>query len=246
MNISSDNEKLTSAMQKIPTALNFLKNKITEHFVSAAHGESVEKEFQQNQTDVIEVIERTFSKLKSIKERIDDCQRQAESSLEKAKEAADIPVGFFRRTTPALERLQTTSISLAQTQLQAAETQKLLFEQQYVTAKAIESLFKLSVGNIAITRLVVNEIKLRLQKASEQNISSEAREELKKLLQQLVQQLDQMEQIEKLKARITSLESNQRLLEEQNETIKNHMSQIINFMVVLNKEAQTITWEERK
>ena len=244
MNISSNNEKFTSvAIQKIPTGFNFLKNKITEYFNPAAHGESVEKEFQQNQADVIEVIDSTFRRLKQIKDSINYCHTQAESSLEKAKEAADIPVGFFCRTTPALERLQTASISLAKTQLQTTEAQKLLFEQQLVTAKAVESLFKLSVGNIAITRLVVNEIKLRLQKASEQNISSEAQEELKKLLQQLVQQLDQMEQIEKLKARITSLESNQRLLEEQNETIKNRTHQNINFAIALSEKAQTITWE---
>ena len=49
-----------------------------------------------------------------------------------------------------------------------------------------------------------------------------------------------MEQIEKLKARITSLESK---LEEQNETIKNRTHQNINFAIALSEKAQTITWE---
>lgn len=171
----------------------------------------------QDTDDPVKIVESTFSQLKEIRNNIKRCQALAQKSEEEAKAAAAKPVGFWHSTTPALEALQTTCKHFAEALVQTAATQKLLFKQQEVTAKAVAALIRLSAGNIAMTRLIVDSVKTKLQQASEQTISPESREELKKLLLQLTQQLDQMEQIERLKTRIDSLKTNQRTLVQKQE-----------------------------
>ncbi|WP_132470456.1 hypothetical protein [Novosphingobium sp. ST904] len=68
--------------------------------------------------------------------------------------------------------------------------QKISFDFQARLAEVTKYLFKLGVGNIAATRIVVRELEMRLHGASDEELSDLARQEVLSVIRQLKEQED--------------------------------------------------------
>lgn len=155
---------------------------------------------------VASVIGKSMDSLKVIQNRISETKGKAENAKDQATKAWLVPVGFFHRTTPALEALQRAGKCQSEALVDISECQELLFQQQFILAQCTKCLFLLCCGNMACARIAVQQIQAQLKGASEEEISDIARNELQKTLQQLKQQVDLLEQQEKLKGKVGQLE----------------------------------------
>lgn len=160
------------------------------------------------------VISESMGSLKAIQQKIHETQRKAKDAKEKAVTAWHVKVGFFHRTTPALEALQSAGKCQSEALIDLSECQELLFKQQYILAQCTRLLFMLCCANIANARIAVKEIQMRLQEASQEEISEMARNELQKTVQQLKQQIDLLEQHDRLKRKVENIDLKMKKLEE--------------------------------
>ena len=118
-----------------------------------------------------------------------------------------VEVGFWHRTTPALEALQRAGKSQSEALVGISECQELLFEQQCILAQLTKNLFMLCMENKASALIAVKQIRAQLQGASQEEISDIARNEMQKTIQQLKRQIDIIEQQERLQNKVISLEN---------------------------------------
>lgn len=167
-----------------------------------------------------------FGRLQEIKKQVDDANAQAELASEAARNAWLKPTGFWKRTTPAIEALQQAVMSQSKAQVQLSKAQCLMFEQQQILANYSKFLFSLCVVNLTCARMAVKEISMRLQEASEEEISDIAKQEMAKVLEQLKQQMDILEKQERLQNKIHLLENRIDGLEEYKKSAEN---QLINY-----------------
>lgn len=143
---------------------------------------------------------------------LDEVEKSVIRAMEKAESAHDqascwINAGFGHKKE-AIEKLQDIAEGLADSQLSAAEAQKLQFEYQTQLAKITQALFGLGMVSIAANRSVVQEVKMRLKNASEDEINELERNELQKVMLQLQQQYDVMQKQEKLDKKIQKQQTN--------------------------------------
>ena len=157
--------------------------------------------------NITTTINNTITRLKYIQKKIEDCQHQIKATTEAAQAAYDKPADFWRSKKPAIVALQNACQEIAKSQSSSFELQKLMFEQQNYIAKIIGVLFRLTIKGIDQTRKVVNALRKGLDEASEDEISTEAREELETLCKQLSNQLDLMEKQENLREYVSELEA---------------------------------------
>lgn len=162
---------------------------------------------------VPEFISNSIVSLRTIQQRIQETQKKAEDAKEEAEEAWLVKVGFWHSSTPALEALQKAGKCQSEAVIGISECQELLFKQQYILAQCTKYLFMLCCANLANAKIAVNEIRMRLQEASEDEISEMARNELQKTMHQLKQQIDLLEQQERLKSKVDKIESKLKTLE---------------------------------
>ena len=152
-----------------------------------------------NETQLAEVtlgevpafVEGTIHEISKLREKVDaamDKAEGAENAANKAKENADTAenasVGFWNKKK-AIETVRDTVVELskaqigaAKAQVAAAEAQKISFEYQRKLGELTKSLFKLGVANIAMNRSVVQELKLKLSGASQEELDDLARREI--------------------------------------------------------------------
>lgn len=152
------------------------------------------------------MIEQGFIQLTKIKDELDEAQKEADIAYNAARAAYCKDVGFWHRTVPALEALQSAVRSQSNAQIQLSKAQYIMFEQQQILANCSKILFFLCLNNLASARVAVKEIKIRLEGASEEEISEVARQEMGKVLEQLKQQMDMMEKQERLENKVLQLE----------------------------------------
>lgn len=122
--------------------------------------------------------------------------RQALASADKAQRSAESAKGKstgLGHKKAAIEALQEATADMAEAQINAAEAQKLSFQYQQELGKTTKYLFALGVSNIAATRSVIRELKLRLHNASEEELDELAKEEIYTVVKQLEEQKDIME-----------------------------------------------------
>lgn len=90
----------------------------------------------------------------------------------------------------AIESLQTATLGLANAQVDAMNAQKLSFEYQQKLADISMFLFRLGLTNIAMNRVVVEELEYRLRNATQEELDDLARAEIENLLKRLKMQQD--------------------------------------------------------
>jgi len=172
------------------------------------------------------MIEQGFIQLTKIKDELDEAQKEADIAYDAARAAYCKDVGFWHRTVPALEALQSAVRSQSNAQIQLSKAQYIMFEQQQILANCSKILFFLCLNNLASARVAVKEIKIRLEGASEEEISEVARQEMGKVLEQLKQQMDMMEKQERLENKVLQLEERKRDMVEKQECLENKILQL--------------------
>ena len=170
----------------------------------------MDKEFDNydlavKESDVPEIIGSQFTIMQEYKENLDIAKKKALDAQVQALGSKEKKTGVFKNKT-AIESLQETTLSLADAQIIAAEAQEKSFEYQKKLAEITKYLFGLGVSNIAANRIVVKELEMRLKNASEDEIDSLAREEIKNLVRELKMQEDIMQKQSLLNERIRELD----------------------------------------
>ncbi|GAB6975591.1 hypothetical protein [Prevotella falsenii] len=134
--------------------------------------------------------------------KIEKAQKEAEDKAKKAKESADIAKTKSARWSltgnnkkEAIEALQTTAVVHAIALSQTIDASKELFNNQKDISQAIRYLFALGATDITANRMVVRELQMRLQNASQEELSDFARQELENVICQLRAQEDMQERI---------------------------------------------------
>lgn len=168
------------------------------------------------ESDVPKIIGSQFTIMQEYKENLDIAKKKALDAQEQALGSKEKKTGVFKNKT-AIESLQETTLSLADAQIIAAEAQEKSFEYQKKLAEITKYLFGLGVSNIAANRIVVKELEMRLKNASEDEIDSLAREEIKNLVRELKMQEDVMQKQSLLNERIRELDEKMTLYLSKNE-----------------------------
>ena len=162
---------------------------------------------QEAAREVPRIITTSVDSLKKIQSKISETRKQANNAKDQAMSAWRVEVGFWHRTTPALEALQRAGKSQSEALVGISEGQELLFAQQCILAQLTKNLFMLCMENKARALIAVKQIRAQLQGASQEEISDIARNEMQKTIQQLKRQIDIIEQQERLQNKVNSLEN---------------------------------------
>jgi len=162
---------------------------------------------KRNEKDVTELVNGCFQKIEDIERKIANSELSAKSAKESADKAMNVERHWYQNTSARIvDQLQPAVKDLANAIEVSVETQKLLFEHQTVLADCCQSLFGMGVSNIAMTRCTINTIKMKLQNASEEDLSEMARQELLNVVRQLKMQEDLFSKHEKLGTKVKGMD----------------------------------------
>ena len=192
------------------------------------------------ESDVPEIIGSQFSIMQEYKENLDIAKKKALDAQVQALGSKEKKTGVFKNKT-AIESLQETTLSLADAQLIAAEAQEKSFEYQKKLAEITKYLFGLGVSNI-----VVKELEMRLKNASEDEIDSLAREEIKNLVRELKMQEDVMQKQSLLNERIHELDEKMNSYLSKNEEKDSYIKGLENKILDLEEEIHFLKEENVK
>lgn len=145
--------------------------------------------------DVPRVVNNQFTLLTKLDKKIRKAKESAKTAQESADAASKKSLGLMGRQ--AIKASQTAIKNLGQAQSDTVDAVKLSFKYQEKLAQATGYLFGLGVRNIAMNRIVVQQIKAQLENASEEQLSDMARKEMENVLKQLKAQEDMADTIEK-------------------------------------------------
>ncbi|MEG1427655.1 MAG: hypothetical protein RSC76_08205, partial [Oscillospiraceae bacterium] len=148
--------------------------------------EQLEKVNEKNAQTTIQL---QFKNLQELEEKTTKAMKRAKEAQDSAKCAKEKSAGFGKKKE-AIEALQEVAIDLGDAQIASAEAHKMAFQFQEGLGKITEQLFALGISNIALNRIVVRELELRLAGASKEELSDLARQELLNVVSQLKAQED--------------------------------------------------------
>jgi|GEM_PF-5262273 len=127
---------------------------------------------------------------------LNECSVSVKNALENAKKAKiqaekakNKSAGLFQKKV-AIKELQTAVYDNSIATESLAEAQSKSYELQSKMAHIAKYLFELGIRDIALNRIVVRELELRLKGASEKEISDLARQEILVIVKQLKEQED--------------------------------------------------------
>ncbi len=184
-----------------------------------------------DEKQVPSLIQDQFSMMGELRKEIE----RASNNAFDAKEAVINEVGPKALSKKeSIENLQTATLELANAQVDAMNAQKLSFEYQQKLAEITKFLFRLGLTNIAMNRVVVEELEAKLRNASQEELDEMARAEIEDLLKRLKMQQDidkkqsdlrkilksQSETIEKLSLEIDAMRSEVSALKEEIANLK--------------------------
>jgi len=168
-----------------------------------------------------EIIHEQVDKLNDLDVGVKKALAAAEKAGQRAKEAGKLSASFWSisdQKKAAIEGLQKASIELADAVQLEAQAQKLSFDFQTRLADITKYLFSLGASNITNVRTIVRTLKMRLEKASEEEINEFARKELWSVIQQLKEQEDLFQKQERMKEDLSKHGKNIKYLIDQADT----------------------------
>ncbi len=161
------------------------------------------------------IITSQFKEIARLQENVETAMKKAEEAKESADRAYSQSAGFGHKRD-AIEALQSATVDLAESQISAAEAQKVSFEYQEKLGKITQYLFGLGVANLASNRSVVRELELKLKGASKKELNDLARQEIVNVIKQLKAQEDIMNKQNELSQKIRQQE--QRIIQQEGMT----------------------------
>lgn len=143
------------------------------------------------------VIKEQVGKIAELKKKIEVVMSQAKNlkkfadDLRIGKKEFKKPKSWFRdQKKDVIENMLSVQKQSGDTINMLADTQKELFEYQQKLAEATRFLFVLGASSLAANRRVIEQIKLEMQNATDEEMATYAEEEITKVLDELKQQQD--------------------------------------------------------
>ena len=165
------------------------------------------KDLEFKPSDLPQIISRQVQDISELEKKIKNVKELANKAKTSAEDAKK-EVTFFGGRKEAIEQLQTSGKSIANAVIENAEAHQLSFNFQKDLADISKFLFFLGASNITQNRLVVKELELKMQGASQEQISELAKKELHNVIRQLKEQEDLLVKINQAKKNIRSLNEN--------------------------------------
>lgn len=145
------------------------------------------------------IIGDTYKNITEVDRKISNAVSKADEAKTLADIASKKEAGwsfFGGDKKEAIEALQSAAISQANALSDSVDANKQLFENQKKMSDALRYLFGLGVANMAANRTVVQELELKLQNASKEELSELARQEITNVILQLRAQEDMQYKLE--------------------------------------------------
>ena len=139
------------------------------------------------------IIGNTFKHISEVDRKISNAVSRANEAKKLADEASQKNAGwsfFGGDKKEAIEALQSAAVSQAHALSDSVDANKELFNNQKRMSEALRYLFGLGVANMAANRTVVRELVLKLENASQKELSELARQEITNVILQLRAQED--------------------------------------------------------
>lgn len=137
-----------------------------------------------NVNDLPRVISQQFSALVDLESKIKNAEDSAIKAQESAEKAKNMSAGFGKKKA-AIEALQDTAKATSQGLKDSTEANIVLFDYQKQLSQITQYLFLLGVGNIAMTRTVVDRLRHELEGVPDDKISDLAKNEILLVIEQL-------------------------------------------------------------
>ena len=185
--------------------------------------------------EIPSVINSVFDELSASKRRVEEAREKAEEAKESADNANKKSAGLFKKKE-AIESLQDATCKLSDSQSAIVDAQEVAFKYQEKIGRAMQYLFGIGTCNIASTRMVVRELKLRLEGASKEEISDLERNEIINVVRQLKAQEDIMNRQDALSKKVRTLELDLKDAKEKDEILSDQ----------IQKQAQRIVSQNQK
>ena len=187
------------------------------------------------------IIGDTYKNITEVDRKISNAVSKAEEAKALADIASKKEAGwsfFGGDKKEAIEALQSAAISQANALSDSVDANKQLFENQKKMSDALRYLFGLGVANMAANRTVVQELELKLQNASKEELSELARQEITNVILQLRAQEDMQYKLEnhnrilrehkgeidKILGEINSFEERCKIILERTETLQDDVN----------------------
>lgn len=145
-----------------------------------------------NLSDLPSMVSNQVEQIRDLSVKVKQAMKSAKQAKESAENAKRKSTGFGHKKE-AIEALQSATMDVVEAQISAAEAQETSFQYQQQLSEITKKLFGLGILNIAANRTVVRELELRLQNASEEELSELAKKEICNVVKQLKAQEDIME-----------------------------------------------------
>jgi len=163
-----------------------------------------------DEKQIPDLISKQFAKMAELHKEIEIATNNAYD----AKEAVinEVTTGT-QGNKAAIESLQSATLNLANAQVDAMRAQRISFEYQQKLTEISKYLFRLGLTNIAMNRVVVEELEMRLRQASQEELDELARNEIESLLRRLKAQQD----IDKRQSELSELVKEQHIATQEQE-----------------------------
>ncbi len=174
--------------------------------------------FNGEEVNLPSILSKQFRKLKLLDNKVKKAEDDAKKAHCLANEAKE-KVTFWKGRKTAIEELQVALKAMSKAIISNTESNKVLFELQKELSNFSKSVLALGIVNITQNRIIVRELELRLQGATDEELGEFAKEELKAVVKQLRAQQDIQIKLDKSEKNI--LEIKNEIRNTQNITKKN-------------------------
>jgi chromosome segregation ATPase len=149
---------------------------------------------ETQQTMLVCNIDSTITSIDNLSKEIKSAEDNIKKAIYEAKKAQDDGVKLFRKKA-AIEVLQTVTVTQSEALESSIKASKSLFENQQRIAQAVKNLYIICAGNLATTRTAIKELRMRLENATNEELSEIAQQELHAAILHLKAQEDFMVRI---------------------------------------------------
>lgn len=194
-----------------------------------------------DEKQVPKLIQGQIEAMKSLRKEIDLATNKALDAKEAViNEVSDRKIS----KKEAIDNLQSATMSLADAQSAVLSAQERQFEYQQKLSDITKFLLRLGLTNIAMNRVVVEELEYRLRNATKEELDDLARAEIENLLKELKMQQDldqkQIEQAKILKEQAELNDSQAEEIHSQAEKDEEHDKRIDELYSIIAKQDQVI------
>lgn len=186
-------------------------------------------------------LDSTITSIDKLSKEIKSAESNVENAISEAKKAQDNGVKLFKKKT-AIEALQAVSVTQSEALESSIKASKSLFENQQRIAQTIRNLYVICAGNLITTRTAIKELRMRLENATNEELSEIAQQELQAAILHLKAQEDFMVRISNIEG---ILREHRDELNSLNDKIENIQDDFANRITHLDNSLQQHNYELR-